>query len=157
MTHLTVAGPLGPLTLFERDGRLVAVEWGWSPADGDSPLLRTAETQLAAYFDGELQTFDLPLAPAATPFQAALRTALLAIPYGQATTYQALARALKSSPRAVGQACARNPLPIVVPCHRVLTAAGDLGGYSGGGGLAGKRALLTLEGYLPAQVGTLEG
>lgn len=147
MAHLSLHTPLGPLTLFADGGALIAVEWGWVPAAGTSPVLAAAREQLEAYFDGARTAFSLPLAPAATPFQERVRAALLAIPYGTVRTYGALAKALGSAPRAVGQACARNPLPILVPCHRVLAAGGGLGGYSGGDGTEAKLALLRLEGW----------
>lgn len=147
MAYVSMHTPLGPLTLFADDRTIVALEWGWSPANGASPLLDEARAQLEAYFDGALTRFTLPLAAAATPFQQRVREAMLRIPYGAVSTYAALAREVDSAPRAIGQACARNPLPIIVPCHRVLAAGGDLGGYSGGEGTAAKRALLRLEGY----------
>jgi len=147
MAHVSIHGPLGPLTLFEEDDALVALEWGWSPSTGSSPVLDEAVAQLNAYFDGRLHAFTLQLSPAATPFQGRVRAAMQAIPYGTAATYADLARAVGSAPRAIGQACARNPLPILVPCHRVLAAGGRLGGYSSGDGPDAKRALLRLEGY----------
>ena len=114
-----------------------------------SPLLHAAREQLAAYFAGRLRRFDLPLAPRGTPFQLRVWRALQDIPYGQTCSYSELAAAI-SSPRAcraVGQANGRNPLMIVIPCHRVIAAGGGLGGYSGG--LDIKRFLLRLEAGLP--------
>jgi methylated-DNA-[protein]-cysteine S-methyltransferase len=146
MAHSVLHGPLGPITVFERDGAIVAVRWGVVAHGTSSPLLDTAIDQMKAYFDGQLSRFTLPLAAAATPFQQRVRDAMLRIAYGQLSTYAALAREIDSAPRAIGQACAHNPLPIIVPCHRVLAAAGRIGGYSGGDGLATKRALLGLEG-----------
>jgi methylated-DNA-[protein]-cysteine S-methyltransferase len=103
--------------------------------------------QLAAYFGGELKEFDLPLAPLGTPFQLAVWTELTRIPYGATTSYGDIARALGKSPvasRAVGAANGRNPIPIIVPCHRVIGADGGLTGY--GGGLDRKLTLLQIEG-----------
>jgi methylated-DNA-[protein]-cysteine S-methyltransferase len=107
-------------------------------------LLRRARDQLEAYFDDELTVFDLPLAPAGTPYQRRVWRALCAIPYGETRTYLDIARDAGGSARSVGQANGRNPIPIMIPCHRVV-ATTHLGGYSGGEGLATKRWLLALE------------
>ncbi|MEO5335428.1 MAG: methylated-DNA--[protein]-cysteine S-methyltransferase [Magnetospirillum sp. WYHS-4] len=151
MSHLSLNSPLGPLTVFEEDGLLVSLDWGRAPVAAQAPtlLLKTAKDQLDAYFEGRLTIFDLPLAPAATRFQTKIRHALQDIPYGKVLTYGELARRLGSAPRAVGGACGANPLPLIVPCHRVVGANGRMTGYSGGGGLATKEALLRLEGALP--------
>lgn len=133
MGHLCVTGPLGELTLFEEHGALVAIEWGRAPKGHSSPLLKEAAKQLAAYFDGKLTRFDLPLAPEGTRFQKAVWAQMRKIPYGKTRTYADLAEALDSAPRAVGGASAANPIPIVIPCHRVVGKNGALVGYSGGG------------------------
>jgi len=146
MAYLCMNSPLGPLTLFGEEGFLVAVEWGQGRDPQSSPLLAEARDQLDAYFDGRLKAFDLPLKPAGTPFQLSLWARLPEIPYGATTTYGALARVLNTAPRAVGGACGRNPLPIVVPCHRVIGAGGRMTGFSGIGGIAAKETLLRLEG-----------
>ena len=109
-----------------------------------TPLLRRACEQLHAYFDGELTEFDLPLAPTGTAYQQRVWQALCAIPYGATRSYLDIAHAAGGSPRSVGQANANNPIPIIIPCHRVV-ATTHLGGYSGGDGLATKRWLLALE------------
>lgn len=122
----------------------------WS-GDDTHPVLRAAARQLAQYLAGTRQAFDLPLdLSGGTPFQQAVWRALLAIPSGATTSYGALARALGSptAVRAVGAAVGRNPISIVVPCHRVLSAGGALTGYAGG--LARKQALLRLEGAPPS-------
>ncbi len=144
MPHLSLHTQAGAITLFEADGALVALEWGWAPDVVETALLRAARDQLHAYFDGEVTAFDLPLAPAGTPYRQRVWQALLAIPYGATRTYRDIVTVAGGSPRSVGQANAANPLPILIPCHRVL-AAGHLGGYSGGDGLATKRLLLALE------------
>src|SRR5690606_15387258 len=90
----------------------------------------------------------LPLAPAGTAFQRSVWSHMVRIPHGRTETYAGLARALGSGPRAVGMACAANPIPILIPCHRVVAAGGALHGYSGGEGLATKQHLLELEGAL---------
>ncbi|MBL6957405.1 MAG: methylated-DNA--[protein]-cysteine S-methyltransferase [Rhodospirillales bacterium] len=146
MAHLSLNSPLGPLTLFEEDGSLVVLEWGRAPDGPSSPLLKEAKAQLGAYFSGALLSFELPLAPYGTPFQQAVWAAMIRIPYGRVQTYGELAKKIGSAPRAVGGACGRNPIPIIVPCHRVVSGNGP-GGYSGAGGLDTKRILLRLEGY----------
>lgn len=145
MPALSLHSPLGPLTLREENGSLVAVDWRWDPDSRETGLLALAREQLAAYFDGVCKAFSLPLTPAGTAFQHRVWAALCGIPYGEVRSYGALARELNSAPRAVGAACARNPLPIFIPCHRVVAADGALTGYSGGDGLASKSLLLDIE------------
>jgi len=147
MPSLSVPSPIGQLTIDEADDRIVAIRWGESPGANGSSLLAEAARQLAAYFDGRLRDFDLPLAPHGTTFEGRVWAAMQAIPYGETRSYGELASVTGSAPRAVGRACGKNPIPIVIPCHRVLAKAG-LGGYSGDGGLATKQRLLTLEAAL---------
>jgi len=113
--------------------------------DDDDPTLVLAGRQLEAYFAGERHDFDLPLAPAGTAFQLRVWAALREIPYGQTISYGELARRIDNpqASRAVGLANGRNPISVIIPCHRVIGADGSLTGY--GGGLARKRLLLTLE------------
>ena len=139
---LTVDSPLGPVTIRERDGAITAIDFKASKHQRPTPLLHAAAAQLAEYFAGTRTTFDLPLAPPHSPFQGSIREAMLAIPYGDTRSYGELAAQLGSNPRAVGQACGRNPFPIIVPCHRVLAAGGRIGGYSAGEGRQTKRWLL---------------
>ncbi len=147
MNRSVLESPVGPLTISETDGAITAISWGHRhTATRASVLLRRAVEQLIGYFAGELHSFDLPMAPAATPFQRRLRQIMLQIPFGCARSYGALAHELGSGPRAVGMGCGANTIPLLVPCHRVLAAHG-LGGYSGGHGLATKRQLLALEGF----------
>ncbi len=150
MAHLSLNSPLGPLTVFEDGGAIVAVEWGRAPDGRVTPLLADARDQLDAYFDGRRRAFDLPLRPAGSPFQRAVWDAIAAVPYGDTASYGDLARRLGSSPRAVGGACGRNPIAVVIPCHRIVGSGGRLTGYSGGDGLTTKDALLRLEGHGPA-------
>jgi len=144
--QLSLHSPIGDISVAEDDGAIVAVDWGWGSRQSESSLLRRACEQLHAYFDGELTSFDLPLAPTGTEYQRRVWHALCAIPYGQTRSYQQIARAAGGSARSVGQANGNNPIPIIIPCHRVV-AATHLGGYSGGEGLATKRWLLALEAH----------
>jgi methylated-DNA-[protein]-cysteine S-methyltransferase len=144
--QLSLHTPIGDLSVSEVDGAIVAVDWGWGSAQSETKLLRRARSQLDAYFDGELTAFDLPLAPSGTAYQQRVWQALCAIPYGATRSYLDIAHAAGGSPRSVGQANGNNPIPIVIPCHRVV-ATTHLGGYSGGDGLATKRWLLALEAH----------
>lgn len=149
MSSLALDSPVGRLVLTARNGALVAVMWAGTgtPEGGDDlePVLREARAQLAAYFAGRLTRFTLPLAPAGTPFRQRVWAAMADIPYGRTLSYGDIAGALGTAPRAVGGACGANPLPIVIPCHRVVGGTG-LGGYSGAQGLATKNWLLAHEG-----------
>ena len=154
---VTVASPVGHLTVGARDNAVVALDWTETPVTAtDSPLLRAAAEQLDAYFDGRLSAFDLPLAPEGTDHQKRVWKEMCRIPYGDLATYGDLARTIGSSARAVGTACGRNPIPVIVPCHRVVGTGGRIGGYSGRGGLDTKRVLLNLEGAV-AQGDLLDG
>jgi methylated-DNA-[protein]-cysteine S-methyltransferase len=166
-----VDSPAGPIRVIADEGAVTAIEFiGEPPEDAsprssmrvaaersaarsddervdDDPLLRDAARQLTAYFDGDLEEFDLPLRPAGTPFQQRVWEALRTIPYGRTVTYGEVARRIGMDPRttsrAVGTANGSNPIPVVIPCHRVIGANGTLTGF--GGGLARKQVLLTLE------------
>lgn len=147
--HCVVATPVGRVRLETDDGggAIAVLTWTAAPArDPDSPLLRGAARQLDEYFAGARRAFDLPLAPAGTAHQKKVWAGMCAIPFGRYRTYGELAHEIGSSARAVGTACGKNPIPIIVPCHRILAAGGGIGGYSGRGGVATKRALLALEG-----------
>ena len=151
MAHVSFLSPLGPLSLFEEQGALVAVEFGRAQMGNDggggaTALLAEARRQLEAYFAGRLTRFELPLAPTGTAFQKRVWAALGEIPYGRTQTYGGLARVLGTTPRPVGGALGRNPIPIIQPCHRVVGTGGRMTGYSGGGGVETKKALLRLEG-----------
>lgn len=151
--HTTFETPLGPMVLTSSDGNTLSgayfVAQKHFPSDiGDvanCPIFRLSAAQLAAYFAGELTQFSLPLAPQGTPFQHAVWQQIAAIGFGRARSYGELAKSLgrPESARAVGAATGRNPLSIIVPCHRVMGASGALTGYAGG--LDRKRALLALE------------
>ncbi len=126
--------------------KLIAQEMGADPVRDDSALAE-AQRQLGEYFAGSRHSFDLPLDVHGSLFERRVWEECSRIPYGQVRTYADLARALGAmrAARAVGSALGRNPLPIIVPCHRVLRADGSLGGYAAG--LEAKRALLSIEGY----------
>ena len=156
-THCTIDSPVGPLTLIAADGALVAIRFpGEPPAgvddepeDSTDPVLVAAAGQLGEYFAGSRLEFDLPLAPAGTPFQVAAWWGLATIPYGETISYGEQARRLghDGKARAIGAANGRNPLPLVLPCHRVIGSDGALTGF--GGGLPTKEFLLRMEGALP--------
>ncbi|HKK23463.1 MAG TPA: methylated-DNA--[protein]-cysteine S-methyltransferase [Pseudohaliea sp.] len=146
-----VTTPLGSLQLIARDGLLERIAFPGTHVErlpsAAVPVLSRAAAQLRDYFAGRRRAFDLPLASAGTAFQEAVWAALGAIPFGETRSYGDIARALDRprAVRAVGAANGRNPLPIVVPCHRVIGADGSLTGYAGG--MARKRWLLELEGW----------
>lgn len=141
--------PVGWLTLVEDDGALTELRFGLPRSEEtlqETPLLLEAKHQLEAYFAGQRKVFDLPLAPKVTAFQQQCWQALRRIPYGQTCTYaqQAAAIGNPKACRAVGTGNHANPIPIIIPCHRVIGADGRLTGY--GGGMEIKRKLLLLEG-----------
>jgi methylated-DNA-[protein]-cysteine S-methyltransferase len=135
---------VGDLTVSEEGGRIVALDWGWGRDQTQTPVLLAARTQLQAYFAGSLTVFDLPLSPVGTAYRQRVWVALCAIPYGTTRTYADITRAAGGSARSVGGANAHNPIPIIIPCHRVV-ATGGLGGYSGGEGVQTKLQLLARE------------
>lgn len=145
MPQLSFNSPLGALTLTEEDGALLSLDWGWGMSNEETPLLLEAQAQVDAYFDRRLTAFDLPLAPPGTAFQKRVWQVMQDIPFGQTKTYGEVSHALSTSPRAVGLACGRNPIPIIIPCHRILGSNGSLGGYSGLDGVETKKTLLRLE------------
>lgn len=145
MAHAHIQTPIGTVTVTGDGRQLIQIAVGEEPADANAApdaLLREALAQIDAWFAGTLTTFDLPLAPAITPRGPDHRAAIAGIGYGETASYGALARMIGSSPRAIGQACRRNPFPIIIPCHRVLGAGGALGHYSAGQGIATKNWLL---------------
>ena len=150
-----VDSPVGALRLTARGGILIRLTWCETPVQdsvedaADLALLDRAVAQLDAYFAGTLSVFDLPLEPAGSPFQQRVWAAMSRIPHGRTRTYGDLAREVDGVARAVGQACGANPIPIIIPCHRVVAGGGRLGGFSGGRGAASKRALLAHEHAVP--------
>ncbi|GBQ63196.1 O6-methylguanine-DNA methyltransferase [Ameyamaea chiangmaiensis NBRC 103196] len=144
MPQISLHSPLGSLTLTEEDGAIVALDWGRGRDQEETPLLRAAADWLDRYFDGEAEPFDLPLRPFGSPYRQQVWTALRSIPPGDVQTYGAVARTAGGSARSVGGAVGANPIPIIIPCHRVVAADG-IGGYSGEGGVEHKQFLLHLE------------
>ncbi|MBA3909789.1 MAG: cysteine methyltransferase [Rhodobacter sp.] len=139
----TCTTPFGPVTLVEAGGILTKVEWRDGGGD-NSPLLDEALRQLRAYFDGSLTRFDLPF-DWGQGLHERVRRAMAAIPFDETRTYGQIAATVGAPAQAVGQACGANPLPIFIPCHRVLGRSG-LGGFSAPGGVETKVALLRHEG-----------
>ena len=149
MPHLSLDGPVGPLTIVEESGFITRLMWDGNAAGPDdaTALLRRAGREIRAYFAGRRPDFDLPLKPHGAACEIKVWQVMAAIPYGETRTYGDIARATGIDARAVGRACSRNPIPILVPCHRVVAANG-LGGFSAPGGSAWKGKLLVLEGAL---------
>ncbi|MDI3338760.1 methylated-DNA--[protein]-cysteine S-methyltransferase [Defluviimonas aestuarii] len=143
MPDLSVDTPYGRLTLTEENGELARVRWGGEGGDR-TDVLTDAAAQLADYFAGSRRTFDLPIA-IRPGLQGEVMRAMVAIPFGETRTYGDLAKALAVPAQAIGQACGANPIPVIVPCHRILGATG-LGGFSAPGGVETKVALLRHEG-----------
>jgi len=151
--------PVGRITIAAEDGAITRLYWELPGHEGvrggsaypdcltgncDSLLKRAAE-QVKDYFDGTRTDFDLPLCPAGSEFQKAVWDRMLAIPLGDTNTYGDIARKLGTPAQPVGQACGANPIPIIIPCHRVVASDGTLGGFSGDGGVETKVQLLKHE------------
>jgi len=137
MPSLTLETPTGSMTLTEKNGAIVGAKWGGLKDTDDTPLLRRAAQQIDEYFAGTRTEFDLPLRVIGSDFQRAVCDAMLEIPFGETVTYGDISKQLNIPAQAIGQACGGNPIPLIIPCHRVLAANG-LGGFSGdGGGLSG--------------------
>lgn len=141
----TVASDFGRLGVVEEDGKIVRLLWDAEDAGTRTEVLAEAVKQLNAYLAGRLDQFDLPLAPEGTAFQQSVYQAMLAIPKGSTRSYGDIAKDLGVPPQPVGQACGSNPIPVIIPCHRVVGSNG-LGGFSGSGGVETKINLLRFEG-----------
>jgi len=150
MNQWSVHSPVGDLTITEENNQIIALDWGRSPPDYQhkTPVLAEAADWLEHYFDGTFRKIEFPLNPAGTPFQRAVWDFMLSVPPGSTATYGDTARAVGSAAQPVGTACGANPIPIIIPCHRIVAAGGKLGGYSGAGGVDTKRVLLQLEATL---------
>jgi len=151
METLCIKSPVGDLTLFEDGGKIIALDWGQgfdTPRTSANQTLNQAAQALRDYFQSGADGFkSLPLDPGGTDFQRRVWKEMQKIKPGHVKTYGEISKVLNSSPRAVGNACGANPIPILIPCHRVV-AQNSLGGYTGDGGLDTKTQLLRLEGYL---------
>lgn len=141
---MAIDSPVGRLTVSATAEAVVSIAWTDASHGAPHALLLEACRQLSAYFERRLTYFDLPLEPAGSPFDKQVWEAMRHIPCGQTRTYGELAMEVGSAPRAIGGACGRNRIPIIIPCHRVLARNG-LGGFSGGAGLITKHRLLELE------------
>lgn len=140
----TVHTQFGDLTLTEENGAIILLEWTRVAHSDTSDLLEEAAAQLAAYADGTREDFDLPLRVNGSVFQRDVCDAMSAIPFGYTRTYGEIAKDLGVPAQAVGQACGGNPIPVIIPCHRVMGVKG-LTGFSGRGGVETKVALLRHE------------
>jgi methylated-DNA-[protein]-cysteine S-methyltransferase len=146
--HALIATPIGAVRIEGDDEGLTRVQLGAvesRSARGSADAVRAAADQLAAYFSGDLKQFEVDLPRLRSPRGHVLRQGLIDVGYGETASYGELARRLGSGARAIGQLCARNPFPIIVPCHRILGAGGALGSYSAGDGPATKQWLLDHE------------
>lgn len=146
MAQLSLDTRFGPLCLTEADGAIRAVTWGHAADPRETDLLCRARDQLRAYDAGALTAFDLPLHVAGSDLLRAVCAEMVRIPFGGTRSYGEIAGRVGASAQAVGQACGRNPIPVIIPCHRVMGADGRLTGYSGGAGVETKVALLRHEG-----------
>ena len=143
---MSYKSPVGDLVIEADENGIVSLNWGSEKHSSKNKDLLETVKQLDEYFKGKRRDFDLPLSASGTDFSCNVWKEMLKIPYGKVIIYQDIAKALKSHPRAVGMACGRNPIPILIPCHRVVGKSGKLTGYSGGEGIKTKEKLLKLEG-----------
>lgn len=146
---LVITSPVGTIELTADDKYLLSLQIipgsTTSTTTPSNPILMQATEQIEQYFSGHRRIFDIPLEPNKSVRGEALRIGIASIPYGETLTYGSLAYIIESSPRAVGQACRRNPYPIIIPCHRVTSAAGNAENYSGGDGVKTKAWLNIFE------------
>lgn len=152
MASKHIKTPVGWLKLTSTSKGLCGLDWVETPkkpCDDPCPIVQQAAKELAQYFAGNLQEFKTPLDIQATPHVKKVVAEMRKIPYGQTRTYGQIAKAIGSSPRAVGQAVHRHSIALFIPCHRVMGAGGNITGYSGGQGIATKKILLALEGVSP--------
>lgn len=141
-----VKTPMGVLEIEASDEGVTSLIWAKSEGKTEKhPVITQAIKELEGYFTGKLKEFDVPLDIDGTAFQCKVWAAMGDVPYGKTVTYGALAKKLKTSARAVGGACGANPVPVIVPCHRIVGSDNKLTGYSGGSGVKTKQALLKHE------------
>jgi len=153
MNSKSFESPLGPIRVIEDGGKIIRLRWGLQLVQGDdfededhgqSDILDDAVEQLQAYFDGRLTEFDVPIDPKGNAFQQDVWRIMQSIPLGDTLTYGDVAKRLDAAAQPVGQACGHNPIPIIIPCHRIL-GANNLGGFSAEGGIEDKVWLLKHE------------
>ena len=145
MPELVFNSPVGLLTLVASGCAISSLEWRKSGASQKTKTLLFGTKELTQYFSGGLTEFTVPFDPQGTPFQRRVWEKIVEIPYGELRTYRDIAQTINSSPRAVGGACSRNPIPIIIPCHRVVGSTGSLTGYTGANGINTKSFLLEHE------------
>jgi methylated-DNA-[protein]-cysteine S-methyltransferase len=145
MAQISLETRFGVLCITEEDGAICRVTWGHARYPDETDVLRRAGEQLRAYDAGETESFDLPLVVRASSLVRAVCDEMSEIPFGETRTYGEIATKVGASAQAVGQACGQNPIPVIIPCHRVMGSGGKLTGYSGGRGVETKIALLRHE------------
>ena len=145
MNIASLHNKFGWFSLVEEEGRIAQLLWEEHNEGFRSDVLKEGLNQLEAYFAGTLTKFDLPLAPKGTEFQQQVYRIMQDIPFGDVLTYGAVAKKLGVSAQPIGQACGSNPIPVIIPCHRIV-GTGNLGGFSGMGGVETKVQLLRHEG-----------
>jgi len=145
MNIASIHNKFGWFSLVEEDGRITQLLWEDRTEGFRSDVLKEGLNQLEAYFAGKLTQFDLPLAPKGTDFQQQVYRIMQDIPFGEVLTYGEVAKKLGVPAQPVGQACGSNPIPVIIPCHRIV-GTGNLGGFSGMGGVETKVQLLRHEG-----------
>lgn len=145
MNIASLQTPFGPFSLVEENGQITRLLWEARIEGFQTDVLKDGLRQLEAYFAGQLTKFNLPLAPKGTEFQQQVYRIMQDIPLGEVLTYGDVAKKLGVPAQPVGQACGANPIPIIIPCHRIV-GTGNLGGFSGMGGVEMKVQLLRLEG-----------
>lgn len=147
MKTSSVNSPIGILKLSQDCDRLHSLGWDDELYENNTDkMLLNVQNQLSEYFLGKRKEFDIEMILNGTEFQKKVWRAILAVPYGQIVSYNEIAKKLNTGPRAVANACGKNPIPIIVPCHRILPSSGKVGGYSGKGGTHTKKKLLEIEG-----------
>lgn len=145
MEQISVRTQFGALCVTAEGGVITRLAWGEAAAQSGLPLLREAARQLTEYDQGVRRVFDLVTKVNAAPLTQAVCAVMQRIPHGETLTYGEIASRVGASAQAVGQACGKNPIPVIIPCHRVMGAGGKLTGFSGGGGVETKVALLRHE------------
>ena len=145
ITSLSFSTSVGWITLFEKSKKIISLEWGQVKLQTESHLLKAAKVEIIEYFNKERKTFSIPLNPTGTNYQKSVWAIIEKIPYGETRTYAEIANQINSAPRPIGGACGKNPIPIIIPCHRVIGTKNKLIGFSGGFGVQTKQSLLKLE------------